>query len=344
MKILGLDPGVEDIIIPLPDRWLAAKLRVFVAKECAMNGLDEIVKIIDQISAEGSIDLASWPASAPFTPELLGLVKAPSGRLGWPATPQLLDVALLQDSYPELAVRYLPIIDSTNTALVKASATGSIANTLYLTEFQYGGRGRRGRTWLSPFARNLAVTLGFACARPVGDIGGLSLVVGLALAETLVSLGVDDVELKWPNDVLVRGCKVAGILIELVERDGAAEIVVGIGVNVHINQDERELIEQPVIDLAELGVMDTRTTLVGLVVQNVRRFVEHFEAEGFLPFKRAFDQRHALHGKDCTVIYGATRVTGTVNGVGEQGELVFDTKEGEKRFYGGEVSLRGKLR
>ena len=91
-------------------------------------------------------------------------------------------------------------IPSTNTLLVEEAQSKSIDNQVHLAEFQYQGRGRRGRQWLSPYARNLAVSLGRASKRSLGDLGGLSLVVGLALAEGLEKAGVKGGSLKWPND------------------------------------------------------------------------------------------------------------------------------------------------
>src|SRR4051812_7580052 len=119
------------------------------------------------------------------------------------------------DSVWAREIRVHDEIDSTNTHLMKRAATESIDGVVCLAETQAGGRGRRGRTWLTPKGKSLAMSLGIDFAIPVSDLSPLSLVVGVAVADAIQELGIDTLSLKWPNDVLLAGKKAGGILIEL---------------------------------------------------------------------------------------------------------------------------------
>ena len=106
-------------------------------------------------------------------------------------------------------------IDSTNSHLIARAANETIDGVACIAERQTGGRGRRGRTWLTPPGSNIALSLGKSISIPISEVAPLSLVVGLAAVNALARVGVNDVKLKWPNDVLLNGAKVGGILIEL---------------------------------------------------------------------------------------------------------------------------------
>ena len=120
-------------------------------------------------------------------------------------------------------------IGSTNTALLDQADTDGVTGRVVTAEVQTAGRGRRGRAWLSPFGRNLAVSVGVAIDRPPAELGALSLVVGLAVRDALLGYGLREIALKWPNDVLMQGRKLAGILIELAQPTRPATVVIGIG-------------------------------------------------------------------------------------------------------------------
>ena len=109
-------------------------------------------------------------------------------------------------------------IDSTNTHLVRRASTESIDGIICLAESQTSGRGRRGRTWLTPTGQSIAISLGQSLGVPVAEVGPLSLVVGIGVAVSLQKMGVEDVRLKWPNDILLDGAKAGGILIEFPMR------------------------------------------------------------------------------------------------------------------------------
>lgn len=301
-----------------------------------MSETDAISSLLRTITRVGQAPAAYWPRPATLTPRDLGLHN--DGMiLRWPSPPDLLDPNRIERALPGMRVDYFPLIDSTNTRMMLDGRRGAIAGRLYLAEFQYGGRGRRGRTWLSPYARNLSMSLGGATSRPLSELGGLSIVVGVALASALEDLGVTGVELKWPNDILVDGRKLCGILVELLQRDQTSEYVVGIGVNVNLSDAERHQINQPVTDLRSLCNEHNRTDLVIRLIQTVSQYLALFDQEGFAVFVDAFNALHKFHRQSCEIIQGADVFHGVVTGIGEQGELILDDQQ---RFHGGEVSLR----
>jgi BirA family transcriptional regulator, biotin operon repressor / biotin---[acetyl-CoA-carboxylase] ligase len=130
-------------------------------------------------------------------------------------------------------LKVLPVTGSTNLELMHLAQQQSVGGCVWIAEVQLQGRGRRGRTWFSPFGGNLAVSIGFDSLRPMAGLGGASLVVGLAVVDALEQLGIPNLSLKWPNDVLMGGAKLGGILVEMTTAGSAGvQLVVGVGLNV----------------------------------------------------------------------------------------------------------------
>lgn len=233
-----------------------------------------------------------------------------------------------------------PVIGSTNTELMSLAAGSSVEGRVHLAELQVSGRGRRGRSWHSPFAANLALSLGFASARPAASLGGLSLVVGLAVLDGLETRGIEGLSLKWPNDVLLGGAKLGGILIELANTTRGFEIVVGIGLNFRLPEVLRAELSQEVATLLDADPRADRNVLAAAVISSVHDFVAEFQRLGFQPFREAFDVRHAYHHTTCQIIRGTQVAAGRVEGVDDQGALLLRTDAGVLAYHGGEVSLR----
>ena len=237
-------------------------------------------------------------------------------------------------------------IASTNTTLLARASRQRVDGCVLTAEVQTGGRGRRGRRWLSPFGRNLAVSLGFAVGRPLAEIGALSLVVGVALRRALIEAGLSGVELKWPNDVLLDGRKLAGILIELVRATTPVEVVVGIGVNVGCAEAVGSRIDQPIADVAEQLHRPSRTALLAGIVNQVVAACGDFDRRGFSAFRDEWQAAHRHQGRSVVVTLPAAgdvaerSVAGTALGIAADGSLRLDTVDGVREFNGGEVSVR----
>lgn len=239
-------------------------------------------------------------------------------------------------------------IGSTNTALLDRADTAGIAGRVVTAEVQTAGRGRRGREWLSPFGRNLAVSIGLAIDRSPGELGALSLVVGLAVREALLAYGLKQIDLKWPNDVLMQGRKLAGILIELAQPTRPAQVVIGIGVNVGCRQAIAGRVEQAVADVAEQVERPSRNRLLGALLNRVVAACRRFSLEGFVPFRAQWDAADRYHGREVTLtLPGPSRpgdaISGTVLGVARNGALRIASVAGVREYIAGEVSLRAEV-
>ncbi|HAJ41352.1 MAG TPA: biotin--[acetyl-CoA-carboxylase] ligase, partial [Alcanivorax sp.] len=211
------------------------------------------------------------------------------------------------------------------------------------TEYQSAGRGRRGRQWQSPFGANLYLSVLYQLSGGFSSLGGLSLAagvaVGRALADTVPELGLG---LKWPNDLLVDGAKLGGVLIELAgEMEGQVQVVVGVGINVAMSDHQAEAIDQDWTDLRRASAAPPdRTRLATAVAGELLTMLDRFAVDGFAPFTAAFDQMDVCRDRPVVIHSGAGQRTGVARGVSEDGALRVEI-DGEIHYmHGGEVSLR----
>lgn len=255
-----------------------------------------------------------------------------------------LDSARIEERLAPLGVHVavLDSLDSTNARLLREAQAGALHKRLLAAEWQESGRGRRGRVWLGGLGGSLTFSLLWRFNRTAGELSGLSLVVGAALARTLRNLGLSGAALKWPNDLQVNGAKLAGVLIELAgEVQGPSVAVIGVGVNVAGTESFRAELEQPVTDLAEqLGEVDRNRLLEEIVAQMVEH-LERFDREGFSPFRLEWEAMHAQQNQMVELHTAAgERIPGQAVGVDAQGALLLAQESGVRRFHSGEVSLR----
>jgi len=230
-------------------------------------------------------------------------------------------------------------IDSTNSHLMNRADRETIDGHAVLAEHQSAGRGRRGRTWKTPRGQSIALSLGVQIDVPAARLGAVSLVTGLAVASALEQCGVQGVGLKWPNDIFLRGAKLGGILIELVPLRQPPVAVIGVGINVARDPELSEVAD-PVAAIADTGAEVDRNLLAARLIESIRGHVRRFEVEGFAPFRRPWHDRNVHRDATVAILLGDARIEGRVRGVGESGELVLATADGERRFTSGEVSLR----
>ena len=244
-------------------------------------------------------------------------------------------------SLAELTVRFG--IDSTNSWLLERPlAKGDVARAC-LAEFQRLGRGRRGRNWVSPFGGNIYLSLRYRFARGATQLGGLSLAVGVALCEVLRAEGAVGLGLKWPNDVLLDGQKLAGVLLEISgETNGPCEVVIGVGVNLRSTGLRGAAIDQPWADLeSALGRQVSRNSLAARLLHRLLETAACYDSQGFEIFRKAWEMSDILAGREVLLKMPAGEVSGVMQGVDEDGALILSLPNGElRRFHGGEVSLR----
>lgn len=266
----------------------------------------------------------------------------------------LLDPAAIRAAMSPRAVAALATlevawtIDSTNSALLARETPASGAAVL-LAERQTGGRGRRGRTWASPLAANIYLSLARRFGGGLSRLPGLSLVAGVAAAEALHALGFDGVRLKWPNDLVVAGPggslrKLGGLLVEGGgEGGGPARAVVGFGLNVAMPAAQASAIDQPWADLGGLagGTAPSRNAVVAALLDHWLPAFDAFDAEGLAPFLARYASLDALAGRAVRV-HGADAVRdGTAIGLGADGALqVRDAHGAVFAVHAGDVSVR----
>jgi len=230
---------------------------------------------------------------------------------------------------------------STNADLL-ARAASLQAPLLLVARNQTAGRGRAGRSWLSSSAGSLTFSLAWRFEGGLPRLTGLPLAVGVALAETLDGLGVQ-VGLKWPNDVLRDGDKLAGILIETqAAPQGGVWAVIGIGLNLVMPDELEAQIGRSVASLPWLARMD-RNALLAALLDGLAGALGEFERAGFAAFAARWNRRHAWQGELVTVLDGGTVLhEGSAAGVDDAGRLLLDTGEGRIAVLAGDVSLRVK--
>jgi BirA family biotin operon repressor/biotin-[acetyl-CoA-carboxylase] ligase len=209
-----------------------------------------------------------------------------------------------------------------------------------LAENQTAGRGRRGRSWISPFAKNISFSVSFLLEGGAEALSGLSLVVGIAVAKTIEGLGVEDVCLKWPNDVYVGERKIAGVLVELSgEATTSWKVVCGIGLNVHMDEADGVNIDQKWCSLDE-SVRVERSMVVARLLEQLFVVIEFFKLNGFSSFIEEWSRLDMLRNKQVIVLPNG--IEGKVVGVNLQGALIIKDDEAEHVINAGEVSVRKK--
>jgi BirA family biotin operon repressor/biotin-[acetyl-CoA-carboxylase] ligase len=250
---------------------------------------------------------------------------------------------MLGTAAARFSVEIVDRIGSTNTLLVQRAAAGAADRTVIAAEWQTDGRGRRGRVWHALPGAALTFSLLWRFEQGAGLLAGLSLAVGVAVTRVLAQFGVRDAGLKWPNDVLWRGRKLAGILIE-VQGDmlGPSAAVIGIGLNCRVPAALLDRIDQPAADIAGAsGTAPERNRLLASLLMELDRVLTVFARDGFAPLREEWQRCHVYQDKPVKIaLPDGGIVNGMAEGVAENGALLLATQSGQLRFHSGEVSLR----
>ncbi|MBD9662325.1 bifunctional biotin--[acetyl-CoA-carboxylase] ligase/biotin operon repressor BirA [Pantoea sp. PNT03] len=253
---------------------------------------------------------------------------------------QLLDEEIILSllHQPNLAV--IPVIDSTNQYLLDRMDQLP-SGYACIAEYQQAGRGRRGRKWFSPFGSNLYMSMYWRLDQGPAAAMGLSLVIGIIMAEVIQSLGAPDVRVKWPNDLYLNDRKLAGILVELTGKTGdAAQIVIGAGVNLLMRSEGTAEINQDWINLQEAGVDIDRNELAAKLINSLREALPIFERDGLAPFVSRWETLDNFINRPVKLLIGDREVHGIARGIDKQGGLLLEQNGVIKSWVGGEISLR----
>ncbi|MET0893127.1 MAG: bifunctional biotin--[acetyl-CoA-carboxylase] ligase/biotin operon repressor BirA [Pseudoxanthomonas sp.] len=263
--------------------------------------------------------------------------------------PELLDVDALLDALPahvRAGMASLDMawsLDSTNSELLRRESPRHGVAVL-LAERQTGGRGRRGKSWASPLAAHLYLSVSRQFGGGLARLGGLSLVAGVAVAEALQAFGYAGVRLKWPNDLLLEGRKLGGLLVEGGgEHAGPVRAVIGLGLNVRMPASAAAAIDQPWIDLDQASASTpSRNRIAAAVLSQLVPALDQFDLQGLAPFRARYAALDALAGQAVSLHVGGATLEGTAAGLAEDGALRVDIDGSERLFHAGEVSVRAQ--
>lgn len=249
--------------------------------------------------------------------------------------------AIARLSTSGVAVEVVRETGSTNADLL-ARAPQLDAPLLLIAEHQSAGRGRAGRSWLSSPEGSLTFSLAWRFDGGPQALSGLPLAVGVALAETLATLG-QQVQLKWPNDLLKDGDKLAGILIETQSApDGGTWTVIGIGLNLLMPDEMEAQLGRSAAGVPWLARME-RDVLMAALLDGLAGALREFAARGFAAFSARWNLHHAWQGRTVVLLdNGAVLHEGRAAGVDDSGRLLLDTDAGRVPVLAGDVSLRVK--
>jgi len=264
---------------------------------------------------------------------------------------ELLDYSKIKSLVSEVNHAYLTHLEvhdtlpSTNSYLADLAQNQAPSGFACFAEHQTAGKGRRGRQWISPYGCNLYLSLLWRFQQGgIASTSGLSLAIGVAIIRVLKSQGYTDVGLKWPNDIYAQGKKLGGILIEVSgESDGPCAVVVGLGLNLYLSEAQGQEITQDWIDLTQLtpsGQTIGRNKLASAVLNELLIIVNNYELVGIQPYLAEWRSYDCLMGMPAVLHVGQNTVDGVVEGINEQGLLLFKKTDGSLQAYAsGEVSF-----
>lgn len=252
-------------------------------------------------------------------------------------------VTALGSTARHYTVETLDVTESTNSVLMQAAQSGAPHGSVVCAEYQFAGRGRRGRQWHAVLGGSLTFSVLWRFDEGIAALVGLSLAVGVAIARVINRISRYPVKLKWPNDVLVDHRKLAGILVEVQgDIQGPSFAVVGIGLNVCLPRGQRDSIDQAVIDLAEMQVQVDRNQLLASCLVELKSVMDVMRSDGFGALRREWDAHHAHAGQRVSLLLpNRQTVTGTALGVDDTGAFLLQSELGARMAYnGGDIRLR----
>ncbi len=233
-------------------------------------------------------------------------------------------------------------IDSTNRYLVERAQLDAPTGSVCFAEYQSAGKGRRGRQWVSPYGGNIYLSILWRFQQGPAAISGLSLAIGVAVIRALKQYQINDIGLKWPNDIYSQGQKLGGILVEVSgETDGPCCAVIGLGLNLFMPEAEAEQINQAWTDLSKItGQRLLRNKLAGILLNQLLPVVSEYEDVGIQAFLEEWRSYDCLAGKAATLFIGQQQFEGVVQGIDANGMLLIERPDGSlQRFASGEVSF-----
>lgn len=253
-----------------------------------------------------------------------------------------LDAKKIKKNLSELVdINVFESVDSTNEYLKAFKNSKTIK--VCVAEQQTEGKGRLNRKWFSPFAKNIYLSCLYPFSKDISELSGLSLVMGLAIVNTLKSIGVDEnLFVKWPNDIFYDNKKISGSLIEIqAETHGACHAIIGIGVNVNMLNAEPKSITQEWTSVQKiLNTYTDRNDLCSRLINNLLDYLQRFEKHGLSTFVSEWRSADSLTDKIISVSNVNETIEGRAVGINDQGHLLLELKDGKVRaFSSGDTSV-----
>lgn len=238
---------------------------------------------------------------------------------------------------------YFDSLDSTNTKAKELAESGYPSGAFVVAEQQTAGKGRRGRSWVSPRGTDIYMTLMLKPDINPNNASMLTLVSAVAVCNAIRRVAEVQAMIKWPNDVVVNGKKICGILTEMsAQFDYINHIVIGIGINVHNEHFPEEIAETAGSLLLECGRRFHRADLIeGFLEEFERLYDIYLETEDMTGMQKEYDQMLVNRGRQVRVLDPKEPFEGKAMGITKRGELIVDTWESRKLVSSGEVSVRG---
>lgn len=236
--------------------------------------------------------------------------------------------------------------ESTNDFLLSQIDTTQPKTIACFAEQQTKGKGRRGRSWVSPFGNNIYHSLLWNFDKDPSELMGLSLAIAVASVRALNQYGIEDgLELKWPNDIFWKSHKLAGILIELIgQPHEGCEVVIGIGINTRLSEEQIDALNRPITSIEKITQeAANRNQLAGLLLNALVASLQEFEKHGLASFLKEWGALDMLRGKTLNLQTAKHSITGIMQGISEKGALLLLDKNGKVQPYlSGETTLEQK--
>ena len=264
------------------------------------------------------------------------------------AAPDLMTEAeiksLMYTDWVAKEVLYFDTIYSTNIKAQELAEKGYPSGTLVVADKQESGKGRRGRSWVSPSGTGIFMTLMIKPDINPNNASMLTLVAALAVAKAITSVTGEEALIKWPNDIVVNGKKVCGILTEMnAQFDYINHIVVGIGINVHNESFPEEISQMASSLMIEAG--GKRFHRAQIIAETMSYFEQYYDTflktQDLSALVREYDELLVNRNKSVRVLDPKEPFDGKAMGITPKGELIVDTWESRKLVSSGEVSVRG---
>jgi BirA family biotin operon repressor/biotin-[acetyl-CoA-carboxylase] ligase len=245
--------------------------------------------------------------------------------------------------FGKMDIHYFKEVDSTNMKAKELAEGGAGEGTVVIAESQTAGRGRRGREWFSSSGNGIYATLILRPAMPPIGAPRITLMTAVAVAEAILSLVQLDLKIKWPNDILIKGRKLAGILTEITtEMDAVNYIVVGLGLNVNTPSESfpKEIREKATSIFIETGEQFSRTRLIRTCLEHFEKYYRMFKKNEFSPIIHRWKQLSDIVGKNISVDVIGQKHVGKVVDIDDDGVLILKDGQGRiQRIFSGDVTL-----